>query len=176
MLTMNTETRISRTLDEICGHICSVVDNINWGGCGVFALELARAIRKYYGESERYSIHIWSHDEEYLPNVEEVEKEVLASNGGYPSWTDAWNDNGVYFNHIRLWYGESFWDAVDGPVSFEDAMPYEHTYHMLDGSISEPALAVLIENPDNWNPDFNRDQIPAMREFIEETFKKHLTV
>ncbi len=171
---MDTQERLTKTLDAICGHIPERIRRINYGGCGVFALELAKAIRKYY-KGEPFNIRIWSHADEPPVDVEEVEGNLKSDLGFIPDDIDPWNANGVYFNHIRLEYNGVFWDAVEGAVPWDEGEYYEEDYVLLDGGISMTALAKLVKVSDNWNTAFDRNQIPTIREIIQQEFEKHLT-
>lgn len=176
-MAMNTKEAVLKALNDICGHICDRIRLINYGGCGVFAYELAKVLQRY-GATD-FRIRVWSrYDEYYDPtpvDVSEVEKIVIEEEGGIPNYTDPWNANSVYFNHIRLEFDNFFWDAVDGAVDWVEGFVYDDAYYLLDGSMSLEALAAIAECEHNWNPDFNRDQISLIREYIENTFQKHLT-
>jgi hypothetical protein len=168
---MHTNESICNALDKICGHICDCVHRINRGGCGIFALELAKILERY--GVFNYKIRVWSHDDPV--DVSEVEKTLIAQEGCVPNDADLWNANNVYFNHIRLEFDGFFWDAVDGPVDRVDGYNYEYAYYLLDGELSLEALEAIVETEDNWNSEFNRAQIPTMRAYIEDVFRRTLT-
>lgn len=139
--------------------IASVSDvyNIHKGGCAVFAFAVANRLRKV-GVDFKIKVS----DDFCL-------QKNLNSFRNCRSSVD-WEQNEVYFGHVFLEIDGYFFDSNRIICANGEDPTYGDKVH--DGELSMSQLSVLIRER-NWNPRFNRQQIPKMLAQIEKCFDKH---
>lgn len=159
--------RVRKCLAAIASEVSRNVDNVNRGGCGVYAVELAKRMKKLGFTDMKLRVYSYPKaNNERLVNVTSVERKVFADNP--PDNIYEWNDNGVYFCHVRMEWGFRVWDVEGDEAAKTDKVWRWYPRH--PGSISLKALNCLTAKRACWNPTFDRTQIPLMRKIMDKHF------
>lgn len=160
--------RVRKCLAAIASEVSRNVNNVNRGGCGVYAVELAKRMKKLGFTDMKLRVYGLPEPNNRRPvNVTSVEREVFADNP--PDNMYEWNDNGVYFCHVRMEWGSRVWD-VEGDEAAKTDKIWNEDYPRYPGSISLKAMNRLAAEKTCWNPTFNRTQIPLMRRIMDKHF------
>lgn len=142
------------------------VRNVNCGGCGVYAVELAKRLHKL-GITD---CKIRAYGDRYEVDISEVENTNFRTNK--PTHSSEWNRNGVWFHHVKVEWNGALWDS-EGKVSLDRANTWNWS-KLQKGSISDKAMRILTKLASNWNSWFERDQIPKIRRIMNKHFRKLL--
>lgn len=159
--------RVRKCLAAIASEVSRNVDNVNSGGCGVYAVELAKRMKKLGFTDMKLRVYGYpKENNERLVNVTSVERKVFGDN---PSDNIRdWNVNGVHFCHVRMEWGFRMWDVKGDVPAKSDKAWYWCPRH--PGSISLNALNRLTAKKIGWNRAFDRTQIPRMRRIMDKHF------
>ena len=141
---------------------------INQGGCCVVAAHIARHL-------DDIGIPVRVVCSNYYNNIDNLDDwlniDELRSDLEYPLDLREWTDAGVDFYHVYVEFdyrGETYTFDAEG-VSIN---PDRLDGIKLDGSFTiEEATA--FANTDDWNPDFNRKEIPVVRRRITKHMNKY---
>jgi len=158
-------------VDDIVKQIHSVLkkveneySNINCGGCGV----IASILGEYLAAKTEVRVAIGAR--EYLIEKQEFSfdeiKEELSVNDN-PSIND-WETYGVSFNHVWiefLWEGE--WYSMDTEGMEQGTHKFHSTWNTYKERMSVEAITQLSNNITGWNTWFSREQIPNIKQDIE---------
>jgi hypothetical protein len=150
-------------LQELASRVSRVTDNINYGGCAVFASMVAPHVSIFFPGSK---IRVMGRNPEI---------DISAVRPSDPTDVHEWNDNGVHFGHVVIEFqvkGETFYFDSDG-VHTRQAL--ENEYPFAEFHVGEMLLedvTALASQPDGWNWMFERQFIEpmkrAMREFLSD--------
>lgn len=89
--------RVRKCLAAIASEVSHNVNNVNRGGCGVYAVELAKRMKKLGFTDMKLRVYGFPEPNSgRLANVASVERKVFGNNPPPDNIYD-WNDNGVYF-------------------------------------------------------------------------------
>jgi hypothetical protein len=145
--------------------------NINRGGCGIFAVHIAKRLQNivpvrivvcdYYKQDldkirdnvfNQYNLSDWNNaDISFVHLVVEFEY------------------NGIEYHYdtdgVRLKQDE--WDADDYPFS---------GYPFCDGSFTIEEISSFVARSDGWNPTFNRKEIPLIERKVKNLFKRFIEI
>lgn len=146
-------------LDEMGRELDRKVPDLNYGGCCVYAANVARALINAGIPAWGRALS-WRHGEG--PSVEEVRREIG------DNWTSnlQWEEHGVIFGHVQVQF------ELDGKTYTTDSHgTYEGQGYrgddMSPGRIRVEELEKLAATPVGWNSDFNRDKgIPAVQQIV----------
>ena len=73
--------RVRKCLSAIASEVSHNVDNVNRGGCGVYAVELAKRMKKLGFTDMKLRVYGYPKgDNERLVNITSIEREVFAGN------------------------------------------------------------------------------------------------
>lgn len=143
---------------------------VNWGGCACVAAMIAKRLEE---RGVDHSIVVsgaydWSDNTE--GNLHDFREELLMNNQD-PREKSNWYGFNVGFSH--LWVeieheGERYALDCDGLRLVEDM--YEQWGAPFEGSFTLEEVEAM-GNTANWNPTFNRRQLPAMEKDIDYYFK-----
>ena len=158
-------TKIERVLERIADDVADNIENINCGGCAVYAVELAKRLDAI--GITNYKIRTYGYSGSEKTNVSTVERKVFNTN--LPKYTEDWGDNGVYFSHVRLEWNGKVWDA-EGATSSRKAGEWNYCYYRQRGHISRKAIEKLLPLQCNWNSMFNRRQVPKLKRIMDKWF------
>lgn len=151
--------------DEVMENICDV----NAGGCGVYAVELAKRMKRLGIEGVKIRVYSYRREGK-LPNVTTVERKTF--NNIPPEYNSDWASNGVWFCHVRMEWDGRLWDA-EGDVPVRGSKFWNDCCEKHPGEVSIEALNLLCGKQVNWNRSFDRATgIPAMREIMNRHFLK----
>jgi len=131
-------------------------DRVNWGGCGSVAAMIATTLRHQFP-----IMRITSTGNFGKTNLDEVRHHVINTGS-----TDDWYNNGVYFSHV--WVEVFFkkrWYVLDATGVHSRKEMYKEWGIPAEGSFSIDEMQALADDG-TWNSTFNRDQLPAMQEMI----------
>lgn len=141
---------------------------LNCGGCGVFASRMGKAIAPYVSDLECLVLSFSTFSSDKGINLNTIKQK----NNDLNSIRD-WSTNGVDFNHVilrfkyrnRVWYYDSEHLSTDP----KNAMAINH--RILDGELTLDEITKLANNPEGWNPAFDRESyIPV----IDKTIPKYI--
>ncbi len=149
-------------LQDLADKVLDQFPNINYGGCCIFAAYVARELQHHY--KIRIIAFSKNRDGDNIDSVRPLIKNNIPSE---------WRDNGCSFNHIAIEITDNkgiIWNydacgvfPADGSIS---------SLQQLKGSLSiEEALE--LANSIEWSKDFNRNDIPAIRNLILKHFYGH---
>lgn len=140
---------------------------LNYGGCGVFASRIAKAIQPYVTELECAVI---AYSYSYNPHVDL--NDIKRKNSNLNSIRD-WSNNGVSFNHVVLrfkyrgkqWYYDS--ENIIGGNVVTDRLKRTFRGYVVDGHLTIDEITQLSDNLDGWNSQFDREiNIPKLDKAI----------
>jgi len=159
--------RVRKCLAAIASEVSHNVDYVNCGGCGVYATELAKRMKKLGFTDMKLRVYSYPNaNNERLVNVASVERKVFGDN--LPDNLREWSVNGVSFCHVRMEWGFRVWDVEgDEPAKTDKAWRW---YPRHPGSLSLKAMNRLSAKKAGWNTMFDRTQIPLMRQIMDKHF------
>ena len=137
----------------------STPTSINCGGCGVFAMLLHNKLAELNIEHKIQAVYFRDRkgnpdDDEGLKNLTEY-----LNNGSSENLVKAGED------HIVIQIGNLYFDST-GVVNREMLS----TYKLIE--LTPDVLQELIDKSQNWNPEFDRDTTPIIKELMDEAFSK----
>jgi hypothetical protein len=133
--------------------------DINAGGCCMFAALLARYLNKV-GKA-RIRVSDWSTDDNAI---------LKARKNVRRNTVHDWNDHGVGFNHVAIEFeykGDKFHIDAQGITG-------TRRFEFLKGELLLKEATELGDCSKGWNRFFNRREIPAIKRRVQNYFKKHL--
>jgi len=161
--------RVKRALDNIIKRVSVQIPTINYGGCGLFAAELVKRLKTNGIRSA--GLRVYSFDDPGV-NVSEAETFVRANNS--QGDLNAWNANGVTFDHVRVEWNKRFWDGeFSESTDWRAIDPYETNGNMAiqSGEVSLESLEALLVDKWNWNSTFDRDMyLPKLKAIMDHCF------
>ena len=139
------------------------VENINRGGCGVFAVALCDELNAHGFTDAKIRIYNYDvpPDVFVVPNLCTVEENL-----DDPGNVESWRDVGASFVHIVVEFNGRLWDS-EGSVKVENGARWQRQYVLCDGHISLESMRKMVDNPHGWNPIFSRYDIPRLKELLE---------
>lgn len=133
-------------------------ENINRGGCCVFAAEVGKKLQKYFP----VRVRVLGYGRRNLNKVRQniIENQI---------WE--WDSNGVELRHILLEFKYNgkryFFDAGDG---VREAKRSEDGMNVYAGHLTIEEADELAKQTD-WNDTFDRSDIPYVKAMIKDFFK-----
>lgn len=152
---------LRRRLENLGGAITEHIDRPNYGGCGVIAGKVGRALQALDVLCEVVTpVGGWNQE----PAA------VVRSNVTRPGSCKDWDRNGLSRMHLAVRFryrGATYcWDSealYEGGSVFG---PYSTTAEFGDGlTVSE--CVKLSSRQAGWNPDFDRRQIPLVAHLVQ---------
>jgi len=164
---MHNKTLI-KSLNKLGKRIEKSIDNTNYGGCCVVAVEIAKYLKQHVPVKIRVSYqHI---DEEDMDEpLDAVHERVNGSNNAWD-----WNDWGVSFGHVFVEFeheGKRYFVDSSG-VKKASAKDPTFKWPVYKGHVPLSTAKKLVANRENWNSSFNRRQIPSIRKMVREIFEQ----
>lgn len=144
------------------------VEDLNCGGCGLFAAAVGKQIEKL-GVKVKVRIGHW-------PFV--VKTDAIPRGRKNNSKTlDEWNDSGLNIGHAFLEFeheGEKYhFDSGGVTKANESNCPTLKSMVPYPDSLNLRELALTVRQQDGWNTSFNRKEFPALSKEIKTIFKKY---
>lgn len=163
------KSEVRKCLTAIADEVVDNIMNVNAGGCGVYAVELAKRMKRLGIEGVKIRVYSYKRNGR-LPNISTVENKVF--NNIPPETNELWARNGVWFCHVRMEWDNRLWDA-EGDVPVRGSKIWNYWYEKHPGEVSITALNLLCGKQVNWNRSFNRaEDIPRMRAIMNKHFLK----
>lgn len=140
---------------------------INYGGCGVFALFLSKELDKlgiehsitWIGQYEGY-------DSDY--NTHDLIHSIFDDNGSKTNVCD-FHNNDLTLSHIMVVIDGYLVDATGVYLDLDDADWGNREELAI---ITQKQLELLVSKPDGWNDWFDRDNIPNVGKMVKKIMKK----
>lgn len=154
-------------LEHIAVDVSAHLDNVNRGGCAVYAVELAKRME---ARGIPYSIRSYSFRDYKEVNIATIENDKFNYRRKLLGDRHIWECYGVYFDHVCLEIGGFLWDS-DGPRSNRNKT-WNYCYILQPGSVSLEAMQKMAARKSNWNSAFCRSQVPKMRRIMDKHFSK----
>lgn len=150
------------------------IENLNYGGCGVFAAQVA-AMLQYVDGVENVCVRVGATygvggNKNRVDDVLEQSNATRGEIGNILSQNGICNGHlAVQFDYRRVTYhfdSTGCYPARD--VDVFSRGPGHTTFYLYKGALT-PELAVdYADEVDQWNSSFSRRQIPKLTEIIEE--------
>lgn len=143
---------------------------VNSGGCGVFASLLAKKLTSLgIPEEEVKIINYCMGGGSY--DVCEAEQAVRSEYGDEMVGTwQFWTNYLPGMAHVRVcWQGHIF-DAEERTDTLANNRTWGWSNELCNGHFSHEAMQLLAEE-DDWNPVFDRSQIPILEKIIDKAFE-----
>lgn len=147
-MTPNLKSEVRKCLAAIAEEVSDNIHSINSGGCAVYAVELAKRLKRLKIKDMKIRVYSYRRDD----------------NRRLPKLRVPWGMNGVFFCHVRM-----EWDA-EGDVPARKSKVWNTFYQKHPGDISVTAMNKLAAVKSNWNCWFDRRQIPQMRRIMDKHF------
>ena len=141
-------------LREFAARVKQVTDNINYGGCAVFASMVFPYINISFPGAK---IRVMGHNPEI---------DITAVRPSDPTDVYEWNRNGVHFGHVVVEFnvkGETLYfdsDGVHTRLALENEYPFAQ-FH--SGELLHEDATALASTEDGWNTMFDRKFIEPMK-------------
>lgn len=158
---MEVNTLIDK-LDTIGCVVNNDIRNINCGGCCVFASIIVEKLTSL-GIRSRGIVVDYSGNKNSLAFA----RNFVVNDAGN---LDEWNQAGINFNHVAVEF------VVDGTRYHYDTngVTLAHRTFRCDtihaGRLKLKELKALASAKHGWNPSFNRDNIPLIKEIVDSEF------
>jgi len=157
---------IVKQIHSVLKKVENEYSNINCGGCGVIASILGEYLSTK--TEVRVAIGAWDYNViKQTLSFLEIKQEFLKENCN-PSIND-WERFGVSFNHVWiefLWDGE--WYSMDTEVIRQGTkLMFHGRWEPYDEYLPIEDITQLSNNITGWNTWFSREQIPSIRQDIE---------
>lgn len=154
-----------KRLNKLGADINERFPYINWGGCCVFASRVGRHLERI---ADSVVVRIGNDYGEWNANqrVDEIRPHIARN---VPR---EWNKFGVHFAHVIIEFvyaGRKFhYDSLG--VTKPDTHTKMGRYPLIAGGLTVGEATELCARQSGWNPCFDRDNIPAIEEMIENAF------
>lgn len=148
---------------------------INYGGCGVFALYVQKALREKGYKEIKVRM-----ERSIFYNFEKTESVHTILTKTYPrSFIHINEDHQLFFQHLIITFKSYddekkklqsyYYDAEIGVLPYSQYKKRKsHRVHLMRGSLTSLELESLVERPYEWNTTFDRKNIPRLRKIINQ--------
>lgn len=154
----------AKDLDYLAEVVSDNISNINYGGCCVFAALIAKHLQHFFD----VRIIVFSHEVDIT--IDEARSHIQ---NNIP---EEWNLNGIYFGHVVIEYVDrkgNFNQYDSEGITKSDRFGYSGL-DRVEGYLTIDETISLANEADGWNDCFNREQIPKMKEIIDNFFEPYL--
>lgn len=170
------EAALVRFLEDLGKEVNSSISNVNYGGCCVYASIVSeQLVRKGYGAGGFCSWYGYSE-----MDIDSARSNILRDQDRRRFFAQnqyihkLWYEQGVNFGHVAtaifLQNGRRILHDSVETVLVKPSQVEFRMKPIAKGFLYPNEMKALADDPSEWNPDFNRKQIPAMRRIIEEKF------
>lgn len=157
----------NNTIGELARSVGNEINNLNRGGCGVFAVELYKRLKglELGVEPQLWILSSWSSTEERYREI----REMLRANNTRRT-LGQFNDYDWYLSHVVVEFAGGWFDGTGFYRDFES----------LNGNwgcrnafkIEFEDMETMVSDPSGWNDTFDREEIPEMREWFARMFSR----
>lgn len=149
-------------LNELGKRVDRCFPTINNGGCCVYAVMIAKELRK---RKLRPKIVVANRDDYKLPNLVEVRKRIkrVANH-------EEWHANGIYFYHVGVEFTykrKRYFYDTEGVVP---AGAILNGCPIYPGRLRLDWAEKIAAHQGTWNKDFDRTQIPRLQKKVTAFF------
>ena len=154
------------SIKHLCNDINNAAENINDGGCCVFAAKLGEQLSKF----GKVSIRVIGYENEWGRNINDI-REVVNDNFDVTEW----QSNGVSFWHvfIEFKYKRTLYQ-IDSTgvynVNRGQTLVPKHNA-LLDGCFTIDEAKQFASTPKGWNRCFDRNKIPLIEFMMDKFFE-----
>lgn len=143
------------------------INNVNAGGCCVLAAAVGEELEALGIETQ-----VIVDDLGGVANSIEQARESVQNNLD----PQEWEKNGVLFNHVGLRFklGED-WHTFDADAIWKDKNKFGTALDVAwaaRGWFTVQEAEAFSKVPSQWNPWFNRRQIPLLKTLVKQAFKE----
>lgn len=149
-----------KLLEEISKELESNFYNINYGGCCVVAGYLALYLRHHFQDVKIAVKKSWLDWEDI--DIEEIRHYISD-----PFNDVEWEANGLHFHHVLVSFIHKGREYLADSGGYYKKGDYADIH---DGYLTI-GEAIALGKYGNWNDDFDRSQIPAMKKTITRMFR-----
>lgn len=144
---------------------------LNFGGCAVYASAVAMRLKELGIEAECIVP-----DEGFGADVCSVEeaRNNLAAEGYSGNTASDWNDVGLYFHHVAVRFKyEGRWFTADSDyvAPGRDVFGKDGEYGALPDGLTPAEAWAIADDPSGWNSRFDRGDIWAIRQMVQEALQ-----
>lgn len=170
------EAALIRFLKDLGKEVNCSITNVNYGGCCVYASIVSeQLVRKGYGVGGVCSWYGYSE-----MDIDSARNNILRDQDCRRFFAQnqyihkLWEDQGVNFGHVAtavfLQNGRRILhDSVETVLAKTTQVEFRKK-PIAKGFLYPNEMKALADDSSEWNPDFNRKQIPAMKRIIKEKF------
>lgn len=160
--------RLIPALNKLAKQVDGNISNLNAGGCGVFASEVAKSLIAKGIPARCFAVcntnSFW--DAVGSPgNIDEARKNISD-----PGDVHQWHDNGVSLYHVGVefdWRGKRYHFDSKGVEDAGDTFR-KPAWIVQEGRWTADEMDAMAKRPHNWNYEFSRKQIPKIQRYVEE--------
>ena len=148
-----------KRLNALGNYIYTLYPSINYGGCGIYAVAIAKELIKLHIKPK---ILVVSQETYTDMNVRDVAKTIEHTDDVHE-----WNDKGIIFRHVIISFtfeGQEYHYDTGGVVEADEK--YEG-YHIYKGHLQLHEAKAIIKHQAGWNTTFDRNKIPFITQHIE---------
>lgn len=158
-------TTLAAHLEKMGKRIERFFPNVNYGGCCVYAVIVAKELQ-LRGARPRIVVSRMEGFGNGKENIEEARHLVRR-----PEVEMDWNDHGIHFNHVgvEFRYFGAWWQHDTLETKPFDGKLMD--WNVYDGRLTIREAELLASVPGNWNSQFLRNRIPALRAMVKASFK-----
>lgn len=160
---------INRKMRRTFRKLRHKVSYINQGGCGVFAVCLAKILRKLGYDARIVALNnissLWGRDEEDIINHNQELRRAKQSNTS-PYCTKAHymvrvGNTYIDSQHIKPCLGRKMWLKKESGERWLG--------QVILGNVPIESLAYLNDNGDAWNSNYRRNQTPLLESILKQS-------
>ncbi len=159
---------IHEVLNALATQVSRKVNNINAGGCAVFASCIGEALKLRGIETRIIVAASWGTEEK---NINQARQNLI-----FADRKSEWNNEGIHFHHVGVEY------IIDNDAFHYDSNGVQLAgvklgeWLLYEGRMSVEDAAAVAGEEEGWNSSFSRDDIPTLRRFIRTFLHVNLPV
>jgi hypothetical protein len=144
-------------------------DNINYGGCGVYAAAVARRLIELGVQAEVVVPLPYGYDADGPKSVNDARNNLYNAEPGKEDWEHAglrFSHCAVRFKHNGRWYMHDSRSTKPGRSMFGG----EHgdSYDALPDGMTPDEMQLCADEASGWNDSFDRSLIPRVLDLVQQ--------
>lgn len=164
-------TALFDLLNDLGRSIEKDLPKINYGGCAVVAAEIATALDSRLNIPARVRTSAPYMHEFDVCDVDVAR--ILVDDPDNATATD-WGDAGLSFGHVivEFRYNGTWYHYDTSGVVPSRKRTNQFNYVLFPGYLTITEARSIADSPDGWNPQFDRQYIPYLRNKITQYFSE----